>query len=113
MDQTAILWRGDGRKHKKADKSAIRAKPMFKLKGHNESVDAVDVGFGKIVTGGYDHMVKVWDGSFEEDVEDDDDSQPEKKGPGQKGKPRTPIMTISGHSEAVTDIKFERNDRVI
>merc|ERR1711981_357635 len=77
MDQTAILWRVDGRKHKKADKSAIRAKPMYKLKGHSESVDAVDVRMGKIVTGGYDHMIKVWDASFEEEVEVDDEGQPE------------------------------------
>ena len=88
LDQTAILWRVDGRKHKKADKSSIRAKPMYKLKGHSESVDAVDVKLGKIVTGGYDHMVKVWNGDFEEEI-DTDDGQPEKKGPGQKGKPRT------------------------
>ena len=87
MDQTGIIWRVDGRKHKKADKSSIRAKPMFKLKGHTESIDAVDVRNAKIVTGGYDHMIKVWDGSFEEEVEEEE--MPEKKGPGQKGKPRT------------------------
>lgn len=112
MDQTAILWRVDGRKHKKADKSAIRAKPMFKLKGHSESVDAVDVGYGKVVTGGYDHMLKVWDGSFEEEAEDEDGPD-SKKGSGQKGKARTPIMTINGHSEAITDVIFEKSDRVI
>jgi len=98
-DQSAIIWQVTDRKIKKAKNTSVRAKPLFKLKGHSESIDTCSVSEKLILTSGYDKMVKIWSA----DTEVVDEGIPEeKKGPGQKGVPRSPILTASGHSEAVT-----------
>ncbi|RWS31379.1 microtubule binding protein YTM1-like protein [Leptotrombidium deliense] len=78
------------------------------FKGHERSVDCVDVYNDVFATGSFDNMIKIW--SLIQKSEDSDEKinvkKKQKLGESSKveSKTRTPLLTIGGHSEAVTDL---------
>jgi len=105
-DQTAILWKIN--KSSNPDKPDIKVKPLFRLKGHTESVQSADCSQNHIITGSTDKMIKIWTSNLNKK----DDDFEEKKGTGSKGASRSPLMTISGHYEGITKVLFNEHDKI-
>ncbi|CAL1535834.1 unnamed protein product [Lymnaea stagnalis] len=104
LDQTLFVWRW------KETKKEVDC--VYACKGHAGSVDCVAVNNdgARIVTGSWDKMVKLWslvDGTtVAEDSNDDSSGDLRKKkklkGTSQKLSVRIPLVTMSGHKEAVS-----------
>ncbi|KAK7493213.1 hypothetical protein BaRGS_00015550 [Batillaria attramentaria] len=109
-DQTALLWRWHG------DSNEVDC--VHACRGHAGSVDCVAVGptREKMCTGSWDKMLKLWsaDCSTEEEQTDDTDRpNKKKKSSGFKTQTRVPILTLSGHSEAVSAVHWMDEKTVV
>ncbi|KAI1289760.1 Ribosome biogenesis protein WDR12 -like protein [Halotydeus destructor] len=94
---------------------------VFTCRGHCRSVDAIDVNCDLFASGSFDKLLKIW--SLEIDVEDTGEGN----GPSSKrrkkvkstvideeidlkwNKTKVPLITLSGHNEAITGIVWLAN----
>ncbi|BFY97523.1 hypothetical protein BsWGS_00563 [Bradybaena similaris] len=99
-DQTLLVWKW---------RATNEVDCLYVCKGHAGSVDCVTVhpDGERIVTGSWDKMVKLW--SIADDtslLEEDNDPEGRKskklKNVGHKVATRVPLVTLSGHKEAVS-----------
>ncbi|KAL1424657.1 hypothetical protein MTO96_019949 [Rhipicephalus appendiculatus] len=88
-------------------------------RGHARSVDCVDVSWDKsnFATGSYDQMLKVWSAdpnSTQYDQANDESEGSRKKQKTVDGKARTrvPVLTLSGHHEAITGVQWTDDKEV-
>lgn len=109
-DETAMLWQWN------KDTNAIESVQL--CRGHSRSVDCVDVSWdkSKFATGSFDHMLKVWSAHPTESDESQDGSEEgsrkKLKTLEKKAKTRVPVLTLSGHHEAVTGIQWTGDGEV-
>lgn len=78
-DETAVLWKWN------SETNSVNS--IAFLLGHIRSVDCAAVAKDLIATGSYDHMLKIWPKTLDEDSE---------------SKLRSPVSTLEGHKEAIT-----------
>jgi len=102
-DESGIVWKWNSKTN------AVQC--LYVLRGHTRSVDCVDVANDMLITGGFDNMIKVWnlvDGSDEDSEEEDEEpsGSASKKMKKEERKIRPPTMTLSGHTEGITGIRW-------
>ncbi|XP_037279096.2 ribosome biogenesis protein WDR12 homolog [Rhipicephalus microplus] len=111
LDETAMLWQWD------RDKNAVESVQI--CRGHARSVECVDVSWDKsyFATGSFDQMLKVWSADpnstqYDQSNDESESSRKKQKTIDGKAKTRVPVLTLSGHHEAVTGVQWTDDKEV-
>ncbi|GFY74702.1 ribosome biogenesis protein WDR12 homolog [Trichonephila inaurata madagascariensis] len=107
FDETAILWQWN------ENTNAVDC--IHVCKGHERSVDCVAVSEDtkRFATGSYDQMVKIWSTDNESESIGGDDDKKRFKADNLKAKTKTPIVTLSKHTDGVTGIQWIGDDQIL
>ncbi|KAK6166649.1 hypothetical protein SNE40_023293 [Patella caerulea] len=102
-DQTIHIWQWNQEK-KEVD-------CMVTCRGHTESVDclAINNENQRFCSGSWDKMLKIWStasASEQDEQEDSTSTQKKRKKTDQIIPTRVPIVTMSGHKEAISSVKW-------
>ena len=90
---------------------------VFSCRGHQRSVDCVDVNGDLFASGSYDKLLKIWSLEVADEDTGAENGKPTIKGGKKKlksnntswNKTKVPVLTLSGHSEAITDLTWLSN----
>ncbi|XP_066966913.1 ribosome biogenesis protein WDR12 homolog [Macrobrachium rosenbergii] len=112
IDQTAVVWVWQS--------NTNTVECVSECRGHSQSVESVAVSPSckRFATGSWDNMLKIWSlgkpSVLEEAAADDSEQEKKKiKGSAKKPEKKTPIMTLSGHTESVGSVVWMSNEEVI
>lgn len=99
-DETALLW------HWNQVTNAVDCINI--CKGHARSVDCVAVSpdTNRFATGSYDQMLKIWSADSEFESASGDDDKKRFKSDNMKSKVKTPLMTLSGHTDGISGLQW-------
>nr|XP_018915276.1 PREDICTED: ribosome biogenesis protein WDR12 homolog [Bemisia tabaci] len=104
-DQTVMLWEWNIRKNS--------VECVHVCRGHERSIECLTINLDatKIVSSGWDNLIKIWNAEMQSSVE----GEPEKKKfkSSDKNHIRTPVMTLKGHKEAVSAIRWIAEDEIV
>jgi len=114
QDQTILMWELNNVKKTAPDCVNV-------CRGHAASVDCLAISQNKLkfASGSWDKMIKIWDSkvdrSLVENGVDEEDPKKQKLSDKLKAAPtsRTPLVTLSGHKEPVSDLFWKTNDELV
>ena len=112
QDQTVLIW-------KMSDNKNQSPECIHVCRGHAASVDCLSVSPSKerFVSGSWDKMIKVWESKptiSENHVEEDVTTKKQKSNDAKQGpSTQTPLVTLSGQKEPVSDVLWKTNDQLV
>lgn len=105
-DQTAMIWEWTI--------ATNTVECVFTCKGHERGIISSAVnGAGQLMaTGSWDTMLKVWSACMH-DENDEAAANSSKRARSDRGRTRTPMLTLPGHREAVSAVQWMSDDTLL